>query len=248
MHDVEATGATKFDFLITKIQDKITTFIELLQRDNLLPKDWTIRQIYETYFQPDKLPLDDDKLWDAIENNEVLDLFQFDSDVGRQAAKKIKPKNIIELSDANSLLRLMPETKNAETPLDKYVRYKNNIQLWYDEMAEAGLTQEEMKTLEPYFLSSFGVPPSQEQLMLMLMDKNICNFSLAEANSARKIVGKKQLDKIPFLHDEIMKRAARKELGDYIWKAGVGPQMGYSFSVVMALTHLTCSSQGYMFY
>ena len=237
LHDVEATGATKFDFLITKIQDKITTFIELLQRDNLLPKDWTIRQIYETYFQPDKLPLDDDKLWDAIENNEVLDLFQFDSDVGRQAAKKIKPKNIIELSDANSLLRLMPETKNAETPLDKYVRYKNNIQLWYDEMKEEGLTQEEMKTLEPYFLSSFGVPPSQEQLMLMLMDKNICNFSLAEANSARKIVGKKQLDKIPFLHDEIMKRASRKELGDYIWKAGVGPQMGYSFSVIHATSY-----------
>ena len=78
----------------------------------------------------------------------------------------------------------------GEQPMDKYVRFKNNIQLWYDEMAEAGLTQEEMKTLEPYFLSSFGVPPSQEQLMLMLMDKNICNFSLAEANSARKIVGR----------------------------------------------------------
>ena len=75
-------------------------------------------------------------------------------------------------------------------PLDKYVRYKNNIQLWYEEMRRAGLTIAEQKTLEPYFLHSYGVPPSQEQLMQMLMDKDICGFDLASANSARKIIGK----------------------------------------------------------
>ena len=60
-------------------------------------------------------------------------------------------------------------------------------------MDNNGLTKQEQKTLEPYFLSSYGVPPSQEQLMKMLRDPDICNFSLAEANAARKIVGKKQL-------------------------------------------------------
>ena len=126
----------------------------------------------------------------------------------------------------------MTSEKGAETPMDKYVRFKNDISLWYDEMRYAGLTKEEQKSLEPYFLQSYGVPPSQEQLMLMLMDKDICAFTLKEANDARKIVGKKQMNKIPELHEKILKQAKSDALGQYIWKCGVGPQMGYSFSVV----------------
>ena len=87
-------------------------------------------------------------------------------------------------------MRLMPEGEGMESPLDKYVKFKNNIKLWYKEMSDAGLTREEQQTLEPYFLKSYGVPPSQEDLMQMLMDKDICNFSLKDANTARKIVGK----------------------------------------------------------
>lgn len=87
-------------------------------------------------------------------------------------------------------MRLMTSEKGEETPMDKYVRFKNNINLWYQEMEREGLIEDEMKVLEPYFLKSYGVPPSQEQMMLMLMDKDICNFSLKEANTARKIVGR----------------------------------------------------------
>jgi DNA polymerase-3 subunit alpha len=142
-------------------------------------------------------------------------------------------------------MRLMTAEKGAETPMEKYIRYKNNLDLWYKEMYAFGLTANERDYLEPYFKSSYGVPPSQEQLMLMLMDKNICGFTLAEANAARKIVGKKQMSKIPELHQKILERASSEKLGKYVWENGVGPQMGYSFSVVkMALTHLTCSSQG----
>ena len=136
-------------------------------------------------------------------------------------------------------MRLMTAEEGAENPIDKYIRFKNNINLWYKEMQEEGLTKEEQKALEPYFLSSYGVPPSQEQLMLMLMDENLCGFTLSEANDARKIVGKKQMSRIPELRTKILKQAKSKNLGNYIWKYGVKPQMGYSFSVVMALTHLT---------
>ena len=83
-------------------------------------------------------------------------------------------------------------------------------------MCVAGLTRKEQRTLEPYFKSSYGVPPSQEQLMLMLMDKNICGFTLAEANAARKIVGKKQMSKIPELHQKILDKASSEKLGKYV--------------------------------
>ena len=141
------------------------------------------------------------------------------------------------MADANGLMRLMTSEKGAETPMEKYIRYKNDISLWYQEMDNFGLTKEEQKTLEPYFLKSYGVPPSQEQLMQMLMDENICGFNLEEANAARKIVGKKQMSKIPQLKKDILEKAKRKTLGEYVWKYGVGPQMGYSFSVIHALAY-----------
>ena len=134
-------------------------------------------------------------------------------------------------------MRLMTAEKGAETPMEKYIRFKNNLDLWYKEMDYAGLTKEEQIYLEPYFKSSYGVPPSQEQLMLMLMDPNICGFTLKEANSARKIVGKKQMSKIPELHQMILNKASSEKLGKYIWENGVGPQMGYSFSVIHALAY-----------
>ena len=43
----------------------------------------------------------------------------------------------------------MTAEKGQETPMEKYVRFKNNIELWYKEMDKAGLTKEEQKTLEP---------------------------------------------------------------------------------------------------
>lgn len=134
--------------------------------------------------------------------------------------------------------------EGEERPIDKYFRYKNDISLWYKEMDNFGLTKEEQKTLEPYFKVSYGVPPSQEQLMKMLMDPDICGFTLGEANTARKVVGKKQMSKIPELREKVLTQAKSPLLGQYVWRYGAGPQMGYSFSVVMALTHLTCSSQG----
>lgn len=187
--------------------------------------------------------MDDKTIWKALQENSVLNIFQFDSDVGSQAAKKIKPTNIMEMADANGLMRLMTAEKGAETPMEKYIRYKNNLSLWYQEMDRAGLTKEEQTAVEPYFKQSYGVPPSQEQLMRMLMDDKICGFSLKEANAARKIVGKKQMAKIPELHQQILDKATSSALGKYIWECGVGPQMGYSFSIIHALAYSFIGAQ-----
>ena len=237
LHMQEAAGSVKYDFLLTSVQDIIIETINLLQKDNKIEKDLSLREIYNKYLHPEVLPQNDEEMWNALAEGRVINCFQFDSAVGSQAAKKIKPQSPMEMADANGLMRLMTAEKGAETPLDKYVRFKNDISQWYNEMERAGLTPEEMKTIEPYFKSSYGVPPSQEQLMMMLMDENICGFTLAEANSARKTVGKKQMDKIPELHDKVLKQAKSKKLGNYIWNNGVGPQMGYSFSIIHALAY-----------
>lgn len=237
LHMCEAAGMTKYDFLVTEVQDKLTEAIRLLQDYGEVESDLTLREIYDKYFHPNVLPIEDQNIWKALQENSVLNIFQFDSEVGSQAAKKIKPKSMLEMADANGLMRLMTAEKGQESPMDKYIRYKNNINLWYQEMDNYGLTKQEQEYLKPYFESSYGVPPSQEQLMRMLMDEHLCHFSLKDANAARKVVGKKQMNKIPALKQQVLDQAASPCLGNYIWTCGVGPQMGYSFSIIHALAY-----------
>lgn len=226
LHDDEAVGLVKYDFLVTEVQDKIAQAIKFLQDNKEIENNLTLREVYNKYFHPSVLPIEEDRYWRALQGGNVLNVFQFDSDVGAQAAKKIKPNSIMEMSDANGLMRLMTAEKGEETPMEKYIRFKNNINLWYQEMKDYGLTEKEMETLKPYFLKSHGVPPSQEQMMQMLMDPDICNFSLGEANAARKIVGKKLMSKIPDLQKQVLSQAKSPCLGHYVWKCGIGPQMG----------------------
>ena len=237
LHMCEAAGMTKYDFLVTEVQDKLTEAIKLLQQAGEIEDTLSLREVYDKYLHPSVLPIEDKKCWKALQQNDVLNVFQFDSDVGSQAAKKIKPTSILEMADANGLMRLMTAEKGEETPMEKYIRFKNDISQWYAEMKEYGLTEEEQAALKPHFLKSHGVPPSQEQLMTMLMDENICGFTLKEANAARKIVGKKQMSKIPELRDKVLNQAKTPWMGHYVWKCGIGPQMGYSFSIIHALAY-----------
>ena len=113
LHEAEAAGDTKYDFLVTEIQDKITQAIRLLQKYEHCDEDLTLKQWYEKHLHPDILPIEEEDVWKNIQNVEVLDLFQFDSQVGSQAAKKIKPSTLLELSDANgSTLALTHFTTN----------------------------------------------------------------------------------------------------------------------------------------
>lgn len=236
LHDLEWTGGVKFDFLITEVQDKIMKTLELLQKDNVIENDLSLREIYNKYLHPEVLNLKDERVWKALGEGSVLDVFQFSTGVGLQAAKKLKPTNPYEMTDANSLMRLMPE-KGKEAPLDKHYRFKNNINLWYQEMELYGLTKEEQKVLEKYYLPSYGTPPQQEDLMLTLMDKDVCDFTLGEANAARKVIAKKQMTKIPELKEKIITKAKSPQLGNYIWSTLALPQAGYSFSRLHSLAY-----------
>lgn len=187
LHDAEALGDVKYDFLLTEICDKITNCLSLLQADGKIDKSLSLREVYNSVLHPEKINLQDERIWNALAQGSVMDVFQFNSDVGLQSAKTIKPRNPTEMMMANSLMRLMVE-KGKERPLDRYVRLKNNFSLWYDELNMRGFSQDEVALLEKYYVPRWGVPAMQEDLMMICMDKHIANFSLKEANDARKIV------------------------------------------------------------
>ena len=89
LHKCEACGMTKYDFLVTEVQDKLVETIRLLQKYNKIDSNLSLREVYDKYFHPEVLPLDDKNVWKALRENSVLNVFQFDSDVGSQAAKKL---------------------------------------------------------------------------------------------------------------------------------------------------------------
>lgn len=230
LHKSEELGDTKFDYLVTEISDKISVAIDLLRKDGYFSECKTKREIYDKYFHPEAIDVNDPELWRALAENNIQDVFQFNTQIGKEAIKAIQPKSPQELTAANALIRLSaPE--GQDRPYDRYIRFKRNISLWYKEMDDFGLTKEEQKILEPYYLQDYGVPASQEALMRLCMDENISHFTLGEANACRKIVAKKQVKKIPELKKKFIEACPSSKLGQYAWRTMMEPQMSYSFSI-----------------
>ena len=141
-----------------------------------------------------------------MSNGRITNLFQWETAQGSICIHAARPTNIKELACLNSIMRLMP-VRGEEPPIEKYVRFKNDITQWYKEMADAGLTEEEQEILKSLLSKSCGICAEQEDLMLMVQHPGISGFSLSEANSARKIVSKKQLSKIPQLKERFYRDA-----------------------------------------
>lgn len=238
LHMDEMCGMTKLDLLVTEVQSKITQTLLLLQKDGILQEGLTLRQLYDKYIHPDVLPLDDKKVWNAIQGAKVLDLFQFDTSVGSQGVKKVKPETIQELSATNGLIRLMPADRNSESPMDIYLKRKKNPDLIHYEMKNKyHLTTEEEKVINKYVGSTYGIGISQEQFMRAVMDKDICGFSLKESNDSRRIISKKKMDKIPELKEKIFARASSPAVAHYVWDYIASTQLGYAFSDIHSLSY-----------
>ncbi len=227
----EDAGSCKIDWLVTEVQAVITNCIEQLQKAGHIESELTLRQAYDKYLAPDVLPLKDEKIWDEIDKAEILKLFQLNSDVGRQGTKLIKPRNIYELTAVNALIRLMAED-GAERPMDRYVRFKANPKEWDSEMDSYGLSPHEKEVMHKHLDTSYGVCYSQEQMMLVLMDEDICGFDLKAADVARKCVAKKKMDEIPAFKKKVLSSAKSPALGKYVWDFAITPSLGYSFNIM----------------
>jgi DNA polymerase-3 subunit alpha len=130
-------------------------------------------------------------------------------------------------------MRLMPE-QGEESPIDTYIKYKNDISLWYKEMRDYGLNEEEIKILEPHLLPVYGVAETQEVVMKLSMDEKISGFNVAQANMIRKSIAKKKadvLEKARLLFFEKGEQiGTRKKLLEYVWYVQFKKSFGYSFS------------------
>ena len=162
----------------------------------------------------------------ATTNEQIVD-----TQVGLQAAQRIKPHSLIELATANSIMRLMVTDEDAEQPIDTYIRYKNDISQWYDCMRnQYHLTEDEIHIVEPYLKPVYGVGDTQEIVMELAMDEHISGFDVAQSNKLRKGISKKDKGLQAKMKDMFFTHG--REIGtsdnllNYIWKEVVGKQLG----------------------
>lgn len=224
----------KYDALSVEAMDKIQTCIDLLCEYGYIKRKNSLKETYESVVGIYNLERNDLNMWKMVWDHKISSLFQMEQQSGIQGIKLIKPRDVGELATLNSVIRLMAQEKGGETPLEIWTKYRKNINFWYDEMREYGLSEEEIQWLANYPDITNGIAESQESMMKLLQEPKLGNASLDEADKCRKAIAKK----VGKLFDEcekqfyerIEKNHCSKPLADYVWHVLIAVQRGYSFN------------------
>jgi DNA polymerase-3 subunit alpha len=161
-HSVEDIGIFKMDFLGLK---------------NLTIIEKTLRLIQENLGERidiEKIPLDDPETFKLFQSGEMTGIFQLESAGMRHYLKELKPTELEDIIVMIALYRPGPIEL-----IPTYIRRK------------LGLEKVEYlhPKLEPILKSTYGVGVYQEQMMRIARD--LAGFTLAEADTLRKAIGKK---------------------------------------------------------
>ena len=231
--DTEYMGGLKMDCLSVEALDKIHVTLDLLLEDNLIEWQGDLKSTYDKYLHPDVLERNDPEMWHKIWRNEIIDIFQMDSTVGKQSLSLIKPESIPQMAAVNALMRLIPE-KGAKTPTEEYVMYKQHPELIKKEIYELNATDKEKEILYNFMKDYTGVLESQEGAMLAVM-LPFTNYDVPHANKIRKIIAKKKMKEISSAREEYFAIGAANGVSEdilkYIWDVQIKRQLGYSFSI-----------------
>lgn len=225
--DAESAGDTKYDFLVTEISDKIIKCFDLLKEDNVI-EDLNLRDLYNKYIHPEIIDTTDSRIWNHLAAGDIMDVFQFCTGVGLAIAKKLRPQNPMEMTSANAMMRLMSE-KGKESQQDRYIRIKNSgLDIFDNEMSVAGFSEDQKSIMHKHCDQFYGCCAIQEQMMELLME--MADFSLEDADYARKVVAKKKMKEIPNLRKMVFENFTDSKVADYFWENVIAPQLGYAFS------------------
>ena len=124
----------------------------------------------------------------------------------------------------------MAQEKGAEQPLNKFARFKEDINQWYNEMEYYGLTKEEQNLLKELLSVSYGICESQEGFMTLVQMPECGGFDLTWADKLRKSIAKKNPKDFEKLQEEYFKvtteKGLSKNLCNYVWNVLVCTSRG----------------------
>ncbi|MBN86514.1 MAG: hypothetical protein CL885_03220 [Dehalococcoidia bacterium] len=169
----------------------------------------------------------DPEIYKNLQNlNQPQGLFQIEAHTNFNVCKKIKPKNLEELSAVVAIAR-----PGALDFLDEYSTY-----------SQTGEFQSQHPLFDDVLSYTGGIPLYQEQLMKMAVK---VGFTLDEAEQLRRIVGKKKVDKMPAWKRKIKKKVKDNnldsEVSDILWQVAED-SANYSFNKSHSLAYANLSA------
>lgn len=240
LHKDEQVGLIKFDVLNIDALEKIHTEMDLLLEDGLIEWQGDLKSTYEKYLGVYNIERNNQEIWDMIRKHKIMSLFQFEKQSGYQAIELGQPVKLAELTALNSVMRLMAQEGQTESPLQIYQKHRLNINTWYKEMDDYGLTKDEQEILKKYALDSYGLLANQEQFMAIVQEKAVGGWDLIYGDKLRKAVAKKKPKEFLELQEKYFERMEEqhlsKKLCEYVWML-VSQSKGYSFNASHTLSY-----------
>ena len=234
LHDLEDVSMIKMDLLSVEAADKIHTCLDLLVEQGYIKEYPTLRETYENAIGVYKINRDDEKMWDMVQNHEIVSLFQMEQQSGVRGIALTHPRSVDELAVLNSVIRLMATEKGAESPLDKYARFREWPQAWDREMIDMGLTEEERKIMHSELDISDGMSITQEQFMKLVQLPECGGWDLQWADKLRKSIAKKNPKEYDALTKQFFDNVKEKDLSrafcNYVWNIEIALSRGYGFN------------------
>ena len=162
MGPIEKLGLLKMDFLGLKTLTVITDALRLVKESRGVELD------------ADGLPLDDARTYQLLSDARTFGVFQLESAGMRDALKRLKPQRIEDIIAMVALYRPGPMDL-----IDDFVDRKHG---------RAAIAYEH-PLMERHLQETYGIMVYQEQVMRLAAD--LAGFSLGEADTLRKAMGKK---------------------------------------------------------
>jgi DNA polymerase-3 subunit alpha len=205
MGDVERVGLLKMDFLGLR---NLTVMKAATDE---------IRRTTDPAFDLATIPDDDARTYEMLGRGETLGVFQLESEGMRRVCIDLKPSTLADIIALVALYR--------PGPMDWIPQYINN---------KHGRTKPTY--LHPKLVAilseTYGIACYQEQIMQIARD--VAGFTMGQADELRKVMGKKQKEKIPIYREKFIAGAAEAsgidaKLAEDIF-AFVEPFAGYGFN------------------
>jgi DNA polymerase-3 subunit alpha len=181
-HVVENVGLIKMDFLGLKTLTQIKDALANIKKTRGIDLDI------------DHIPIDDKETFALFSSGNTIGTFQFESPGMQKYLKELQPTVFEDLIAMNALYRPGPMDY-----IPKFIARKQGREpISYD-----------FPEMEKYLKDTYGVTVYQEQVMLL--SRQLANFTRGESDTLRKAMGKKQIAKMMELKDKFMKQG--QELG-----------------------------------
>ena len=180
-HVIESVGLIKMDFLGLKTLTLIKDALKNIKKTRGVDIDI------------DHIPIDDAETYALYSAGNTIGTFQFESPGMQKYLRELQPSVIGDIIAMNALYRPGP----MDNIPDFIARKQGRQEIKYD-----------FNCMEKYLKDTYGICVYQEQVMLL--SRELADFTRGESDTLRKAMGKKQLAKMEELYGKFMKQGVEK--------------------------------------